>query len=212
MADVDDHRIDNYTYHKVLAQFADCGSFCFLNVGYTGLAVLSSVLLEKRQAKIQIPAVWNSETSYNGRFYELGWRSGSTMLQLYQAIDRPHRNGLRDSIRVCMGHEETIAVNVTAFPSHIASAEMHLLTGGKGDDPVRILFLPQKGPPEIKYLRVTLNQVLAKLEEAARAVQPNIDKLFQEEDEVSEEESSGLESEGTVVSADEDGLGNEETD
>ena len=212
MADVDDHRIDNHTYHEVLAQFADCGSFCFLKVGYNGVAVLSSVLLEKRQAKIKIPAVWGLETSYNGRFYLVGSRHGSTMLQLYQAIDRPHKNGLRDHLGIWRKPEQTIAVNVTAFPCHIASAEIVLLTGEKGDDPVRILFLPRKGPPEIKYLRVTLNQILAKLEEAARAIQPNIDKLFQEEDEVSKEDGSGSESEGAAVSADKDGSGNEETD
>ena len=141
--------------------------------------MLSSIFLERMQAKMQKPAVWSSETSYHGRFYDVGWRDDRTMVRLYQAIDRPHRSGLRDSVhsRHRYHTEYTIMVNLTALPAHLASAKVHLLAGKKEDDHVRILFLPEKGPPEIRDLHVTMNQILAKLEEAARAVGQNIGRL-----------------------------------
>ncbi|KAF6222440.1 hypothetical protein HO133_001526 [Letharia lupina] len=77
--------------------------------------------------------------------------------------------------------KHTIAVAITAFPIHVALATVHLQAGETGDDLVRILFLPYllpKGPPVIKNHRVTLNQILTKLEKAARAADADIDELF----------------------------------
>ncbi len=173
-------------YHRLHTSFealySDCGSFCFLSFSYSTVAMLSSVLLEKRQAKMQMPVVWDRETSYNGRLYEFDWRDEPTKVRLYQAIDRPHRNGLRDSLKIQRPPQQTIAVSITTFPSHLASARYFLLAGKSGDDLVRILFLPDKGPPELKYLHVTLNQILAELEEVAKAVEPNVEKVFLSED------------------------------
>ena len=93
------------------------------------------------------------------------------MLSLYQAIDHPRRDSLRDSVYTWQPAESTISVSITALPTHLASAAAHLLVCNNRDDPVRILFLPEKGPPEVKELRVTLNQMLERLEEAARLMQ-----------------------------------------
>ena len=80
-----------------------------------------------------------------------------------------------DTVKFHKGSMEMISseVNITAFPNHLASADMFLLSDKDGDDFVRILFLPNtnrdnSGPPEIKFLRVTLNQILAKLDEKAK--------------------------------------------
>ena len=178
--------------------------------------MMNSILMEQEQAKMQMPAVWSLGTSYNRRFYEVGCRDMNIpMVTLYQAIERTHQDGLRDSIDARWGQQHTIAVQITAFPSHLASADVYLLVGKNEDDFVRILFLPElserEGLPEIKHLSVTMKQILAEMEEAARAVEPSIDRLFQEESaEAWEEESSEVESEEAVVSADEDG--SEDTD
>ena len=209
MADVNERR----NFESVEARFSDCGSSCFLDGVYDGNEILSSVFLEKRQAKMQIPALWDEGTSYNGRFYRLKYGIAPQTLALYQAIDHPRKNGLRDGPEVDREPECRIAVNVTVFPSHLMFEKKYLLAGENGDDLVRIVFLPDKGPPEIKHLRVTLNQILAELEEIARDVEPNIKKLFQREygdseedfEEDSEEESSGLGSGRAAMSADEDG-------
>ncbi len=197
LADVNDHR----SFACPEALFSDCGSFCFLRYVSPKVAILSSVLLEKRQAKMQMPAVWDWETSCNGRLYEVNRLSRATMLQLRQAIDLPHRNGLRDSLDINREPEHTIEVNFTAIPSHLASARFFLLVGENGKDLIRILFLPEKGPPEIKYLHVTLNQILEKL--AARSAEVLRGGLNGYE-----EWSSDMESEDAGVSADEDEQGN----
>ena len=166
-----------YLQHRSLhsARYSDCGSFCFLDCWeLLGILILNSVFLEKKHAKKQIPAVWGHMTCYNSRFYKVGWHDEPTMVNLYQAIDLPHKNGLRDPIDFRRGPKLTIEVQITAFPTHLASAEVYLLVGKDGDDRARMLFLPRKGPPEIKHLRVTLNQILHKLEEAARAVATEI--------------------------------------
>ncbi len=200
LADVNDHRYIACPE----ALFSDCGSFCFLRYVGPKVAILSSVLLEKRQAKMQMPAVWNRETSCDGRLYEVHWHSRATMLQLRQAIDRPHSNGLQDGLNIGRAPEQTIAANFTAIPSHLASARFFLLAGENGKDLIRILFLPVKGPPEIKYLRVTLNQILEKL--AARSAE--VLRGIRNEPEWSFEEwSSDTESEEAAVSADEDEQG-----
>ena len=170
LADEIDHRSSE-------ALFSNCGSFCFLRCSPDEVAILSSELLEKRQARMQMPTVWDWKTSHNGRFYEFDWRDEPTMIQLYQAIDPPHKDDLRDSLSFQRPAEQTIAVNITAFPSHLVFARPYLLVGKSGDDLVRVLFLPAKGPPEIKHLRVTMNQILAELEVVAKAIAPNIEKL-----------------------------------
>lgn len=78
------------------------------------------------------------------------------MLQAYDYIDA---SGFRDSA-MYYDRSGMISVTITAVPVHLAFAAVYLLVGKNGDDPTRMLFLPQKGPPEIKYLRVTLNQIL----------------------------------------------------
>lgn len=131
--------------------------------------LLNSALLAEKQASLHKPAVSGSETSYNGRFYEIGWRDEATMVNIYQAIGRPG-DGLRDALNCHYVADLTIATAITVFPSHLASAKPYLLAGKDGDDLARMLFLPETGPPEIKDLRVTLNQILARLEEAAGPV------------------------------------------
>lgn len=194
------------------AYFSDCGSFCFLHYGYHGTLKLSSTHLERWCAKMQIPSVWGRQTSYNGRLFDVVLHSEHGMVELYQAISRPLRNGLCDSPWMRRLQEHTIAVQITPCPNHLATMQVHLLVGKNGDDLVRISFLPYQGLPEIKHLRVTLNQILTKLEEAARAAQSKLDELFQQFYETSEEESGNSESEVAMMSADEDESENLETD
>lgn len=182
--------------------------------------MLDSICLGKRQAKLQIPAVWDHETSYNGRFYRVEMSGESTTVDLYQALERTHRDGLRDWPKFMRNSK--LAVKITAFPSHLTSARVCLLAGKSGDDLVRVLFLPQlgKGPPKIKHLRVTLNQILAKMEEVVRAVESNLREHWpgffdpsDEESSVSEsEESRKVESEEVAMSADEDEGGDHESE
>ena len=176
-----DNDSENHPY--IRANFSNCGSFCILRCDSSGVEYLNSVFLEKRQAKTQMPAVWDEDTSYNRRLHLVGNYNEPTMIQLYQAVDRPHRNGLYESFNIHRGPEHRIRVNITVIPAHLVKAEIYLLVGKSGDDLLRILFLPSKGPPEIKHLRVTMNQILAKLDETARAVEPNIEELFRKDEE-----------------------------
>ena len=185
MADKNDHRNYEYTY----ATFSNCGSFCTLDDRISNTELLSSFYLSERQAETQIPAVWNWRTSYNGRLYSISTGDETTMIHLHQAIDRPHRNGLYDSLDTLRKPEHTITVNITVIPAHLVLADIYLLVGESGDGKIRILFLPTKGPPEIKHLRVTMNQILAKMEEIARAIEPDVEKLFREEDDLFEQMS-----------------------
>lgn len=191
------------TFLITRAQFSDCGSFCFLNYIISGIFLfLSSTLLEEKQAKMRTAAVWGRETSYNGRLYEVGWRNEPKMVNLYQAINRPLRNGLRDSTYTWLPAESTISVAITALPTHLASAEVRLLAGNNWDNLVQILFLPKKGPPEVKNLRVTLNQILDKLEEATRSV-VLLDWYIGADDRL-EEGSSNIESNEVAISTNRD--------
>lgn len=98
-------------------------------------------------------------------------------------------------------------VAITAIPAHLASGSFFLLVGKSGDDLTRMLFLPKKGPPEIKDLRVTLNQILDEL--AIRSAELEIKLALKGYP--TEEDASDISSEGVPVSVDEDGLGiNEE--
>ena len=207
LANLNDRRECWETTRFAKAHFSDCGSFCFLRYNCADVLILTSVLLGKQGAKMRTPAVWGRGTSYNGRFYDVGWRHEPTMVNLYQAIDRPRRSGFRDSSNLWLLPRETIGVAITAFPTHLASATVHLLAGTNADDLVRVLFLPYEGPPEIKYLRVTLNQILAKMKEVARTVISNLKKDdFQGGNyQLSEESSSDLEADEIAMSADGDG-------
>ena len=136
---------------------------------------MNSILMEQEQAKMHLPAVWSFGMSYNKRFYEVGCREMNIpMVTLYQAIERTHQYRLRDPLDVPRDSQKAIAVQITAFPSHLAGSYVCLLVGKNEDDFVRILFLPEvglgEGLPEIKHLRVTMKQILAKLDEVARAV------------------------------------------
>ena len=184
--------------------------------------MLDSICLRKRQAKLQIPAVWDSQTSYNGRLYRVHQDRKSATVDLYQAFERTHRNGLHDFPYAYEAPEFTIAAKITAFPAHLGPAYVCLLVGKCADDLVRVLFLQatEKGPPEIKHLRVTLNQILAKTEEAAIAVELNIRDRRYDRYEWSEgassvsesEENNEVESEEVAMSADEDEWESHETD
>ena len=147
---------------------------------------LNSNFLEKMRASIRVPEVWGRFTLYNGQFYTLGRRNGPAMVKMYLEGKIP--NGTRRHIAREIIPSE---INITVFPNHLASASMFLLSSKDGDDFVRILFLPDtdrgsSGPPEIKYLRVTLNQILAKFEEPETVGKPIIlnkphgDKLEEE--------------------------------
>ena len=111
------------------------------------------------------------------------------MLKLYQATYRPSRSLA----------EQTNALKLTALSRRLASGQFHLLAGRNDNPLIRVLCLPRNGPPAIKCLRVTLNQILAKLKEAA--------SLSREFGELSEEESSVSDLVEAVMSADEDAHG-----
>ena len=166
-ADKDDHRGEQANIYYTRAKYSNCGSFCFLRTGDGETLDLHSNFLEKMQASIRLPAVWE-HTLYNGRSYSVARRNGPAMVKMY--LDGKVPGGIRrDTAREIIPSE----VNITAFPNHLASATIYLLSSKDGDDFVRILFLPDtrrenSGPPEIKFLRVTLNQILAKLEETAK--------------------------------------------
>ena len=182
-----------YWYYLLatIVRFSTYGSFYFL-AHLDEFLVLKSSLLEEKATKTQTPAVWGYHTSYNQRAYGLEWRRNSTMVRLYQALDYVDRIGLRGSM------EYPISVAITALPAYLASGEFYLLVGKSGDDLTRMLVLPRKGRPEIKNLRVTLNQIL---DELARRPLPAITEkdasdtgsAEADEDELgpSEEESSG---------------------
>lgn len=188
--------------------------------------MLSSIFLERRQAKVQTPAVWGSGTSYNGRVYDVCWLGDPKKVKLYQTIRLPCGIGYRDFGYSWYDHKHEIVVDITAVPTHLEFAQAHLLTGKKEDDHVRMLLLPQNGPPEIKYLHVTLSEIFAALDKAARAVELNIEEYNQQhcydipEEEISveeggditEEESSIFESEGAAISVEEDGWESYESD
>ena len=180
LADRDDHRDNQESIPYIKARYSDCGSFCFLVVGPDDTLDLHSNFLEKMRASIRVPAVWG-HTSYNGRFYTVGRRDGPAMVKMYHDFKVPDRGG-RDTVNLHNRLLEIIPseVNITVFPNHLASARMFLLSDKDGDDFVRILFLPDtlfenSGPPEIKFLRVTLNQILAKLDEASRVAEYEAD-------------------------------------
>ena len=183
LANRDDRRHDQNFFRHIRAQYSDCGSFCFLQIPLSGILDLNSNFLEKMRAKIRVPAVWGPDTSYNGRFYSTDLLDGPATMKMYQYIQNPDRRRHRDTVHVHMRSKESIAVNITVFPTHLASASKLLVAGKDGDDYVRVLFLPdtlqdKSGPPEIKVLRVTLNQILAKLEETARMKEKHKAKFY----------------------------------
>ena len=105
--------------------------------------ILESNLLKENAAKMQTPAVWGDVTSYDRNFFQVGWGEQSRMVEVHQLLDN--------------------IVAITAVPAHLASGAVYLLAGKSEDDLTRVLFLPKKGPPKIKCLRVTLNQILDEL-------------------------------------------------
>ena len=175
--------------------------------------MLSSIFLERRQAKVQTPTVWGFGTSYNERFYSVRWKDPK-MIEIHQTIRLPCRTGYRDFGYSRYYQKPEIVVDITALPTHLAFAEAHLLAGKKEDDHVRLLLLPKNGPPEIKYLHVTLSEVFAALDKAARAVEKlNIEEYNQQHYyDIPEEESSILESEDAAISVEEDGWESYESD
>ncbi|KAK0506980.1 hypothetical protein JMJ35_010680 [Cladonia borealis] len=196
------HRIEDTMYWEYLSaaevQFSDCGSFCFLTYEPGRILILKSNALKENAAKMQTPAVWGGSTSYNQGFFRVDWREESTMVILYQALDQVDRFGFRHSANKFHPSGNTIEVAITAIPAHLAPGVVYLLVGKSGDDLTRMLLLPKKGPPEIKDLRVTLNQILDEL--ATRPLPAT-----------TEEYASDTGSEIVPVSADEEGLGiNEE--
>lgn len=194
-----------------IVRFSTCGSFCFLNHINHEFLVLKSNFLEEKTAKTQTPAVWGYHTSYNQRVYQVHWRGDSTMVRLYQGLDHVNRSGLRESILMEYPPAFSLSVAITALPAYLASGEFYLLVGKSGDDLTRMLALPRKGRPEIKNLRVTLNQIL---DELARRLLLAItekdasDTGFAEADKdelgLNEEESSNTRAEVAKMSADED--------
>ena len=212
MADVDDRRvIESPRSSWYRAHYSNCGSFSFVTLADGILLLMNSILTEQNQAKMLMPAVWTDRRSYNTRFYQVGCRKTNIpMVFLYQAIERTHPDGLRDSTYVRRDPEYTITVPITAIPNHLISAEPSLLVPENEDDFVRVLFLPRHGgkdcPPTIKRLRVTMKAILAKVDEVAKVVEARLDVLSREElAEVWGGRWSEAESEGVIMSADEDG-------
>ena len=85
------------------------------------------------------------------------------MVRLYQGLDHVNRSGLRESMLIKYPLAFKLSVAITALPAYLASGKFYLLVGKSGDDLTRMLVLPEKGSPKIKYLRVTLNQILDEL-------------------------------------------------
>ena len=184
--------------------------------------MLESNFMKEKAAKMQIPAVWGIDTSYSQNFFQVGWRKGSTMVKLYQAHHKAGKYGFRYAFRRYYSMADSIELAVTAIPAHLASGMIYLLVGRSGDDLMRMLLLPKKGPPEIKELRVTLNQTLDELhsmplpatidrgnsEVVSDGVSLSTDEDNSETDEdnseTDEEESSDTRSEMAAMSADDD--------
>ena len=189
------------TLSAAQVEFSDCGSFCFLTIPYDGILILKSNLLKESVAKVQTPAVWGNNTSYNQRFFGVGWNEKLTMVTLYQAHDAVGRYGLRDTANEFYPSDYSISVAITAIPAHLASGRIYLLAGKSGDDLARMLFLPKKGPPEIKDLRVTLNQILDELATRSAERQSAYSKSIGS---TTEEDTSDIGSEEALVYTDED--------
>ena len=200
MARIDIADWDHLSAAKV--QFSDCGSFCFLTDFYGRIVTLKSNLLKENAAKLQIPALWGDETSYNRSFFHVDWREESTTVKLYQALDQGDSTRFPRSAQRRPRLEHTISVAITAIPAHLASGAVYLLVGKSADDLTRMLFLPEKGSPEIKYLRVTLNQILDELATRSAELQASLEPSGY----TTEEDASDIGSEEDSVSADEDGL------
>ena len=203
---------DDEQYWSLLAtarvSFSDCGSFCFLTYPYGEMIILESSLLTENAARMQAPTVWRGKIYYNQRFFQVGLPENATMVNIYQSINYIDSSGLRGLARIDARSEFANPVAITAVPAHLASAAVCLLVGKSRDDLTRMLFLPEKGPPEIKDLRVTLNQILDEL--ATRSAKPQ-SACLKFIGSTTEEDTSDISSEGVPVSADEDGLGiNEE--
>ena len=140
------------------------------------------------------------------------------MVKLYQTHAQVESIGFRDVFGRYYKTEATVEVAITAIPAHLASGQVYLLVGKGGDDLTRMLFLPKKGPPEIKYLHVTLNQILAEL--ATRSLESD-DKRSEEtamsaHDDIigvsDSQESSDTRSQEAAISADGDRPGVSDTD
>ena len=192
-----------YWYYLLMTivKFSDCGSFCFLTDFHERMVILKSNLLKINAAKVQIPAVWGGKTSYNQSFFHVIWRGESTTVKLYQVLDRGYSTRLVEM-------EHTISVAITVIPAHLASGAVYLLVGKSADDLTRVLFLPEKGSPEIKYLRVTLNQILDELarRRLLTVTEKDAGDIQADEDEsrISYAESSDTRSEVAAMSADDD--------
>ena len=170
--------------------------------------ILESNILKENAAKMQTPAVWKVNTSYNQRFFEVSWRGMSTMVKIYQALDDVDSTGFRRSFHNYHATADHIEVAITAAPAYLASGAVHLLAGKSGDDLTRMLFLPWKRPPKIKCLRVALNQNLDEL--AIRSAKRRR-ACLELKGYPTAEDASDIVSEEASVSTEEDGLGfNEE--
>ena len=124
-------------------------------------------------------------------------------MKIYQALNHVDSSGLRDSAIIIRPPEFTVSVAITSIPAHLTSGAFYLLVGKSGDDLTRMLFLPKRGPPEIKYLRVTLNQILDELAiRSAKALQAYLERVEYR----TEEDGSDTGSEEASISADEDEL------
>lgn len=164
---------------------------------------MESNFLKENAVKMQTPAVWGNntlwrnDTAYNHRFFRVGW---STMVRLYQAPDQVDSTGFRRSAQEYLAPKQMVSVTITALPAYLARAKaVYLLAGKSGDDLTRLLVLPRGGSPEVKYLRVTLNQILDEL--ATRSAKANESLI--------EEDASDIESEEARVTTDEDELDSE---
>ena len=96
-----------------------------------------------------------------------------------------------------------IEVLIMVIPAYLTSRAFYLLVSKSGDDLTYMLFLPKKGPPEIKYLRVTLNQILDEL--ARRSIEP-LQAYLEGERDITGEDTSDIGFEAILGSADEDEL------
>ena len=209
-----------YYLSDAKVQFPECGSFCFLIYCIGPILILKSNLLKENAVKKQTPAVWGNDTlwlddtSYNHRFFQVGWRDESAMVKLYQTPDRVQSIGFCRSAHKYLPSKRTVLVTtISTLPAHLAHArEVYLLAGKSGNDLTRLLILPREGPPEVKYLRVTLNQILDELAKSPRAYFPGginwiRSSLSDWEGYTEEEVTSDTRFEEDLVSIDEDECG-----
>lgn len=125
--------------------------------------------------------------------------ASSATVGMYQTGD------LSSSDPCQLGTLDGRSMALTTFPLRLAGAKNFLLAGMDENDAVRFLWCPQKGSPEIKQLRVTLKQILAKAKEIAEHFDRGVSGSGDMDSMENSKEESGGEESDALVRSDDDG-------